>query len=139
MEAKGCAKPAVWTDARRRFYWLVRARVARSAALAKFAEASPASTHADRSQLLDSLASTDATSDARAVAESIERLDLSKAIAQLKAEHLLRSLLDLANQDRQATMDTLLRLVDELSEEEKGSLGSALQTSAQRHGALSFL
>jgi acetyl-CoA carboxylase/biotin carboxylase 1 len=137
MEAKGCAKSMVWKDSRRWFYWALRARLARSAALTKLAEASPASSHEYRSRLLDDLASVDATSDNRVVAEALEQIDLSRTVTQLKADHLLRSLLDVVNEDRKAAMDSLLRLVDELSEEERASLGSVLRDPAPRSGELS--
>ena len=56
MEAKGCAKSCVWKDARRHFYWSLRARLARSRILAQFAEAYPESTSEYRSQVLTQLA-----------------------------------------------------------------------------------
>jgi acetyl-CoA carboxylase/biotin carboxylase 1 len=132
MEAKGCAKPMVWQDSRRRFYWAVRARVARSRALARLAEAKPSSTHEYRSSLLDSLACIDAAAENRTIAESLEQLDISKTLTQLKVDHLWHSLLEMINQDRKATVDNLLNFVDELSEEEKGRLGSALQSTSDR-------
>ena len=52
MEAKGCAKPCVWKDARRHFYWSLRARLARTAALAQLAEADPELSLAARVRLL---------------------------------------------------------------------------------------
>jgi acetyl-CoA carboxylase / biotin carboxylase 1 len=134
MEAKGCAKSAVWKDARRKFYWAVRARVALSSASAKIAVATPDSTHDYRIRLLYSLASIDPTTDHRGIAEALEKLDLSRTLASLKADHLLRRLLDIANEDRKATMDGLIRLVDELSEDEKTNLGAALQNSLPRNG-----
>src|ERR1700761_7656204 len=102
MEAKGCAKPAVWKDARRHFYWAVRARVARSAALADIAEASPGTTYEYRSRLLNSLASIDSSTSPRAMSEKLEKLDLSQTILQLRTEHLMRHLLDLTKEDRKA-------------------------------------
>ena len=134
MEAKGCAKPAVWKNARRRFYWAVRARVARSSALAMISEASPGTTLEYRSRLLDSMASIEPTTDHREMAEKIEHLDLSKTLAQLKIDYLMRSLLDVSHLDRKAAMDGLLRLVDNLSEDERMGLKVALQTSSQSPG-----
>jgi acetyl-CoA carboxylase/biotin carboxylase 1 len=57
LEAKGCAKPMVWPQARRHFYWAVRARVARSRALCSLAEADPNASYEYRSRLLDTLTS----------------------------------------------------------------------------------
>ncbi|KAJ7672696.1 acetyl-CoA carboxylase [Mycena rosella] len=131
MEAKGCAKPAVWKDARRYFYWAVRSRVARSAALADIAEASPGTKPEYRSRLLNSLALIDASTSPRLVAEKLEKLDLSQTIVQLRTEHLMRNLLELTREDRKAAMDGLLRFADNLSDEERGSLLTVLQSTAR--------
>lgn len=129
MEAKGCAKPAQWKNARRQFYWAVRARVARSAALADLAEASPGSTFQYRSRLLDSVASLEPTTEYREVAEKLDKLDLTATNAQLKADHLTRQLIELSKENRKATMDGLLRLMDHLSDEDRASLVGVLQSS----------
>ncbi|EMD38813.1 hypothetical protein CERSUDRAFT_112545 [Gelatoporia subvermispora B] len=138
MEAKGCAKPMSWKDARRRFYWAVRAKVARSAALAQLAQASPDSTSEYRTRLLDSLASIEPSTDARTVAETLEALDLAPTVAQLKADNLMRRMLALAHEDRKATVDGLVRLVDNLSEDERVSLLSALQNATRSPGPPSY-
>ncbi|OCH83943.1 acetyl CoA carboxylase [Obba rivulosa] len=138
MEAKGCAKPMAWKDARRRFYWAVRAKVARSVALAQLAQASPDSSNEYRSRLLDSLASIESSTDARAVAETLEALDLAPTVAQLKADHLMQRMLALAHEDRKATVDGLVRLVDNLSEDERLSLLSALQNATRSPGPPSY-
>ncbi|KAG6886203.1 hypothetical protein C0993_010765 [Termitomyces sp. T159_Od127] len=130
MEAKGCAKPAVWKNARRHFYWAVRARIARSAALANLAEASPNSTAEYRTRLLDSLIQIEPQSDYRKVAEALENLDLSQTVIQLKADHLMRRLIDLTKEDRKATLDGLIRLADHLTLDEKASLMTVLQSRA---------
>ncbi|KII85890.1 hypothetical protein PLICRDRAFT_44314 [Plicaturopsis crispa FD-325 SS-3] len=129
MEAKGCAKAAVWKDARRKFYWAVRGRIARSSALALLAEASPESSPEYRVQLLESLASIDATTDARTVAESLEKLDLTATLAQLKSDYLMRQLLDLSREDRKATIDGLARLLGNLPDEDRSLLSEALKAS----------
>ena len=129
MEAKGCAKPTQWKNARRHFYWAIRARVARSAALADLTEASPDSSYEYRARLLDSVASLEPTSDYREVAEKLDKLDLTRTVAQLKANHLARQLIELSKEDQKATMDGLLRFVDHLSEEDKACLVGVLQSS----------
>lgn len=139
MEAKGCAKAMVWKGARRHFYWAVRAKLARTAAMVQLADASPDSTVEYRARLLESLASIDSTTDYRVMAETLETLDLFATVAQLKADHLMRSMLALAQEDRKATMDGLVRLVDNLSEDEKATLISALQTSSRSPGAIPSL
>ena len=134
MEAKDCAKPMVWKDARRRFYWSLRAKVAQSAALDQLAEASPDSTAEYREHLLESLTSVDISTDRRAAAETYEALDLRPTVAQLKADHLMRSMLALSHEDRKATVNGLVRLVDNLSEDEKATLINALQNSNRSPG-----
>ncbi|KIK60436.1 hypothetical protein GYMLUDRAFT_43751 [Collybiopsis luxurians FD-317 M1] len=131
MEAKGCAKPAVWKDARRKFYWAVRASVARSAALADLAEASPGSTTEYRSHLLESIASINASMDDRQVAEALENLDLSQTISQLRADYLMRRMVDLTKDDRKAALSGLARLADNLSDDERNSLISVLQNATR--------
>ncbi|KAJ7252734.1 acetyl CoA carboxylase [Mycena haematopus] len=116
MEAKGCAKSAVWKDARRHFYWAVP---------------SPGTTFEYRSRLLNSIAMIDSSTSPRVVAEKLEKLDLSQTIVQLRTEHLMRNLLDLTKEDRKAAMDGLLRFADNLSEEERASLTTVLQSAAR--------
>ena len=134
MEAKGCAKSVVWKDARRMFYWAVRARVARSAALAKIAEAKPDATLDYRTKLLDSLASIDSKTDHREAAARLEQLDITKTATQLKADCLVHDLLQMVNQDRKAAMDGLARLLDNLTNEEKATLQGVLQDSSHSPG-----
>ncbi|KAF7965766.1 hypothetical protein HWV62_41984 [Athelia sp. TMB] len=138
MEAKGCAKPAVWKDARRKFYWAVRARVSRSYLLAELAEASPESTSEYRSRLLNSLAFIDAKTEPRVAAEALEKLDISGTVAQLKSDYLLRRLLDTATQDRKAVMASLVRLADNLSDEDRAGLVTALSNKDRSPGPPSY-
>lgn len=134
MEAKGCAKPAVWKDARRHFYWAVRARVARSSALALLEEASPESTLEYRQRLLNSISFVDKTTDFRTAAEALEKLDLTATVAQLKSDFLMRRLLDMAQLDRKAMMASLVRLSDNLSDDDRITLISALQNTGRSPG-----
>ena len=131
MEAKGCAKSVAWKDSRRHFYWATRARVARSLALAKIAEADPDTTFEYRSRLLDNLTSIDPTTPYREAATQLERLDLSKTVAQIKADRLVHQLFEMINQDRTAAVDGIARLVDSLTSEEKAMLQAVLQDSAR--------
>ncbi|KZP16603.1 acetyl CoA carboxylase [Athelia psychrophila] len=138
MEAKGCAKPAVWKDARRKFYWAVRARVSRSYLLAELAEASPESTPEYRSRLLNSLAFVDAKTDPRVASEALEKLDISSTVAQLKSDYLLRRLIDTAQQDRKGVLASLIRLADNLSDEDRSSLVTALSNKDRSPGPPSY-
>src|SRR5262249_36000506 len=105
MEAKGCAKSMMWKDARRHFYWAVRARVARSSALAKIAEANPDATFEYRSRLLDNLACIEPTTSYPEAAAKLEQLDISKTIAQIRSDRLAQELLQMINKDRAATVN----------------------------------
>ena len=134
MEAKGCAKPTVWKNARRHFYWAVRARVARSAALAALLEASPGTTYEYRSRLLDSIASIDSTTDHREVSDKLEKLDINATLTQLRADHLVRNLIELVKDDRKAAMDGLMRLCDNLADDERASLVNILQNANRSPG-----
>ena len=127
MEAKGCARPAVWKQARRHFYWALRARLARSEALAQLAEGNPKTGPELLATLLDSLVSIADPSDNRALASALEELDLRSTVAQLRADHLVQRFLDVSQQDRKASIDGLVRLVDSLSDDERQALQAALQ------------
>ncbi|KAF8636390.1 hypothetical protein AX17_003572 [Amanita inopinata Kibby_2008] len=129
MEAKGCAKPIVWREARRHFYWAVRARMARSQALTTLAEASPDASYEYRLKLLNTLAAIEPDTAYREMAEALEKLDLSQTIGQLRADHLARKLAELAKENRKAALDGLLRLADTLSEEERTSFIGVLQSA----------
>ncbi|KAI5984263.1 acetyl-CoA carboxylase [Pisolithus albus] len=128
MEAKGCAKPAVWKQSRRYFYWRLRARLARSAALDTLAEANPEARPEHLAKVLDSFVST-SPDDNRALATAFEELDLTPVATQLKTEYLLQRFFDAAQQDRKASIDGVVRLVDSLSDEERQIVQSALQNA----------
>ncbi|KAH9975794.1 acetyl CoA carboxylase [Lactifluus volemus] len=122
MEAKGCAKPTVWKEARRYFYWATRARLARSNALAQLAAACPSQSREYREQLLNDLSGVTGQSNHREIVEAIENLDLSSAIAQLKFEHIQQLLGDRTN-----LVDGFVRLVDGLTQDEKAMILAALK------------
>jgi acetyl-CoA carboxylase / biotin carboxylase 1 len=88
MEAKGCAKPLTWKEARRYFYWATRARLALSNALAQLAAAGPSQSREYREQLLNDLSGVTGMSDHRAIVQALENLDLSSAVAQVRCEHI---------------------------------------------------
>ncbi|KIK95000.1 hypothetical protein PAXRUDRAFT_413240 [Paxillus rubicundulus Ve08.2h10] len=129
MEAKGCAKPAVWKEARRFFYWALRARIARSEALNQLTDSNPETTPELLEKLLNSLISVTDPSDNRAVAAALEDLDLTSTLVKLRTDYLLQRFLEVAQQDRKASIDGLVRLVDLLSYDEKQALQSSLQNS----------
>jgi acetyl-CoA carboxylase/biotin carboxylase 1 len=132
MEAKGCAKSMLWKDARRRFYWTVRARLAKSRALDVIEAASPESSLDYRIQLLHTLASIDDATDNEAAAVALEGLDLTDTVSRLKGDHLATQLSEMAQHDRKSTVDGLVRFVEGLSDEEKLTLRLALQTGPRQ-------
>ena len=131
MEAKGCAKPAVWKNARRHFYWAVRARIAHSSAMARLAAAAPDASFDYRSRLINSLAGIEPTTDHRQAVEALEKLDVSQTVAQLKADYLLRQLIQLTKDNRKAAIDSFTRLVDNFSDEERATLLTVLKPGKQ--------
>ncbi|KAG8937599.1 acetyl-coenzyme-A carboxylase, partial [Tulasnella sp. 408] len=129
MEAKGCAKPAEWKNARRYFYWALRARVARSTALAKIQEASPQLSSEERSDIVDSLIPGVDPEDRRAVAEALEAADLAPTVSKLKAADVARQMVDLVLSDRNAALEGFARSLESLSEDEKARLVKLIQSS----------
>jgi len=129
MEAKGCAKPAVWREARRFFYWALRARLARSGALAQFSEANGHLSLEERTQLLEALLPSEQPTAIREVAEMFEALDLSTTLAQIRGDYLARRFVELALADRTAVVEGLERLRDRLTSDEKNALIAALSGS----------
>jgi acetyl-CoA carboxylase / biotin carboxylase 1 len=124
----------VWKDARRRFYWRVRARLAYSAALQKLAEASPISSHEYRTRLLDQLSQLDGHADSRAQAEALEKLDLSATLSQLKADTVTKKLLEVGRDDRKAMVAGLAKMMDDLTADEKEALRSVLASQGRSPG-----
>ncbi|KAG8990813.1 acetyl-coenzyme-A carboxylase, partial [Tulasnella sp. 427] len=129
MEAKGCAKPAQWKNARRYFYWALRARVARSTALAKIQAASPQLSAEERSDLVDSLIPNVDHEDRRAIAEALETVDLTPTLSKLKAAQVARQMVDLVLSDRKAALEGFARSLESLSEDEKTRLVKLIQSS----------
>ncbi|KAG1786029.1 acetyl-CoA carboxylase [Suillus plorans] len=138
MEAKGCAKPAVWKDARRYFYWALRARIARSSLLDQIEEGNPEMESEERAALLDSLIPDPDLSNNRALAEVLEQLDITPTLSKLKADHLLSHFAEVAEEDRKASLDGLVRIIDSLSDGEKMTLQSAIQNSVRLVGPPSY-
>ncbi|KAG8851514.1 acetyl-coenzyme-A carboxylase [Tulasnella sp. 330] len=132
MEAKGCAKRAQWKNARRSFYWKLRARVARSSALARIHEAAPSLTADERASIVDSLLAGVDLDDGKAVAEATEAADLTSTVSKLKATEVARQMVELVLSDRQAAMEGFAKSMESLSEAEKQRLVKIIQASAER-------
>jgi acetyl-CoA carboxylase/biotin carboxylase 1 len=138
MEAKGCAKPAVWKDARRYFYWALRARIARSNLLEQIENGNPEMESEERAALLDSLIPDNDLSNNRSLAEVLEQLDITSTLSKLKADHLLSHFAEVAEEDRKASLDGLVRIIDSLSDGEKMTLQSAIQNTLRSVGPPSY-
>ena len=123
-----------WRNARRHFYWAVRARLTQSIALSALAEASPGSSYEYRLRLLNTLGSIQPDTNYRDMAETLEQLDLSQTLDQLRADHLTRGFVELSKENRKAALDGLTRLVDTLTEEERSSLITILQNASRSPG-----
>jgi acetyl-CoA carboxylase / biotin carboxylase 1 len=134
MEAKGCAKPMTWKNSRRHFYWALRARLARSAALAQIQSASPDSTPDYRSRLLNSLLTNVESTENQDIAVAIEGLNLAATLDQLQKDSIAKGMLAVAQKDRKAALEGILRLADVFSDDEKATLIANLQ--AMRTGEL---
>ena len=124
----------VWKNARRHFYWALRARLARSTALAQMQSASPESTLDYRSRLLTSLLVDFESSDNRDIAAAIEGLDLEPTLDQLRKDNITKGMLAVVQTDRKAALEGILRLADVLSDDERATLITNLQ--ATRTGVL---
>jgi acetyl-CoA carboxylase/biotin carboxylase 1 len=134
MEAKGCAKPTVWKNARRHFYWALRARLAQSAAVDAVAAASPETSLDYQSTLVNKLAGLADDADDRTAAAAFEALDLTDTLAGLRAAALTAELAQRTAADRKSTVDGLVRFIDGLSDEEKMAIRTALQAAARSSG-----
>lgn len=132
MEAKDCAKPMVWKNARRHFYWALRARLARTTTLTQLEAASPESTVDYRSRLLNSLLVGVESSNNQDIAIAIEGLDLTPTLDQLRKDNITKGMLAVAQKDRKAALEGVLRLVDLFSDDERATLIANLQ--ATRNG-----
>ena len=128
MEAKGCAKPTIWKNARRHFYWALRAKLARSKLLNALISANPSSAISENQRLIDSLLPESPIST-QEVAETLERADVSDTLTRMRSDALVVALRGLVVKDRKAALEGIARVLEELSEEEKSGLGEVLMRS----------
>jgi acetyl-CoA carboxylase/biotin carboxylase 1 len=128
MEAKGCAKPCVWGNARRHFYWALRARLAKTHAIAQIKAAAPSFPAAMHAQLLSGLIAHVDPSDSRAMAEALEGLNLTETLAQLRDTEVAKQMATLLQSNRKSVLDGIVRVANEaLSDQERSALLAALQ------------
>lgn len=123
MEAKGCARAAEWSEARRYFYWRLRRRLNEAHMLNKLANSHPVLTPAERVDVLSQLVEADPESD-QAVATWIEgHADaVSSYAAQLKTQYISDKIMEFAESDREGTIAGFTRIMESLSEDERKAL-----------------
>jgi acetyl-CoA carboxylase/biotin carboxylase 1 len=73
------------------------------------------------------LAGIEPRADNRRTAEALEKLDISQSLSKLKADRLLRQLIQLTKDDRKAALDSFTRLAENFSNEEKAALLTVLK------------
>lgn len=129
MEAKGCAKPVQWKNARRHFHWAVRAQLAISAASAKLTAVSPQMPLEEAKRRVFEQIPQVPRHDDRAVAEALEPFDMSDVVAQQMSAHVTGQLMALVQSNRKAGLAGLVGVVNALTDEEKAALAAALQSS----------
>jgi acetyl-CoA carboxylase / biotin carboxylase 1 len=132
MEAKGCAKPAVWKDARKFFYWALRSKLVRSTYIQQILAASPSTSRAEANDLLFSLiAPTTNLSDNRAIAEAFEALDLESTLNELHSDEIARQVTEfIRSPNRKAALAGLVNAAQLLTDDEKAILQSALGSAS---------
>jgi len=106
MEAKGCAKPAVWKEARCFFYWALRQKNSQLKHIKAIQESSPAVSSTDAKGLLFSLLpATLDSKDNLAFTEALERPDIEPTLSEIQeAEITCQVTSFLRSQNRKATL-----------------------------------
>lgn len=135
MEAKGCAKPAVWKDARRFFYWALRRKVILSSHIGAILDASPSlSKDAAKELLFTLLPSTTNIKDNRAMTEALEKLNLDTTVTELREAEITRQVVSfMRSPNRKAALNGLLSAAQSLTDDEKALLRSTLASSSVEH------
>jgi acetyl-CoA carboxylase/biotin carboxylase 1 len=123
MEAKGCARPADWPEARRYFYWRLRRRLNEHHMLSKIATAHPELSAMERKEFLSEIVQTEDDSD-QAVAQFIEANAhlVTEEAARLRSDYVADKILGFAETDRDGLLQGFSRIMESLSEEERAAL-----------------
>ena len=146
MEAKGCAQPMSWTNARRSFYWALRSKLALSKHISHIRHASPSLSYAaaecEVTNLLPGhIMSNHREKDSQAMAEALETVDLTEVLHNLRTTHVANEMLHLvrgterrhaqalAGVGAKAGLAGLVSMVDSLTAEEKAALAAALRAA----------
>lgn len=149
MEAKGCAQPMSWTNARRSFYWALRSKLALSKHISHIRHASPNLSYAAAErEVMDKLPSHITSNyrekNSQATAEALETVDLVEVLHNLRTAHVANEMLHLVRGTERrhvhaltgigakAGLSGLVSMVDSLTAEEKAALAAALQTAGMQ-------
>jgi hypothetical protein len=128
MEAKGCAKPAVWKEARRLFYWALRRKVAQLNHIKTIQEASPTISRSDAKDLLFSL--LPATLDPKnnhAMTQALEKLNIESTLSELREAEIARQITAfIRSPNRKAALNGLLSAAQSLTDDERALFRSAV-------------
>ena len=131
MEAKGCAKAAVWKEARRFFYWALRRKITQLNHIKAIQEASPTISRSDAKDLLFSLLPvTINPKDNHAITEALERLDIESTLSGIREAEIARQVTSfLSSPNRKAVFNGLLSVAQSLTDDERSLLRSTLTSS----------
>jgi acetyl-CoA carboxylase/biotin carboxylase 1 len=146
MEAKGCAQPISWTNARRSFYWALRSKLALSKHTSHIHHASPNLSYAAAEREIMNLLPSHVTSnprgkDTQVVAEALEAVDLTEVLHHLRTAHVANEMLHLVRGTNRGRVQTLagvgakaglaglVSMVGSLTTEEKTALAAALEAA----------
>ena len=144
MEAKGCAQPMSWANARRSFYWALRSKLALSKHISHIHHASPNLSHTAAEREIINLLPSHITpnprgTDSQVMAEALEAVDLTELLHSLRTAHVANEMLHLvrgteggrgqtlAGVGTKAGLEGLVSMVGSLTTEEKATLAAALQ------------
>lgn len=135
MEAKGCAKPAVWKEARRFFYWALRYKVVKASHTKALQEASPSlAKDAAQDLLFSLLPPTTNVKDNRAMTEALEALNLETTLNELREAEITRQVVSfMRSPNRKAALNGIVNAAQSLTNDERALLRSLLTPSTAEH------
>ncbi len=128
MEAKGCARAAEWSEARRYFYWRLRRKINEQHMLNKLATAHPGHSAKDRTEMLDELIQSEDRTD-RAVALWLESHGevITEFAGTLSAQYIGDKIVEFAERDPNGTIAGFMAVMDSLSPEDKQAIMARYQ------------
>jgi len=138
MHAKGCAEPVVWTEARRFFYWRLRAKLLLSALVDKLLEADPNLTEEECQQVLQSALPNVNFGDTRQTVEGLEHFDSTNMVNKVKEMTVARRIRELASTSPSGALTGVLSLLHNLSPTERQRVLAELQAPSDNTSPPSY-